>query len=431
MKKSIFGLLAAFVTVTALAQTAAHKEIDANPLLSASNHVAYPYDESNLPQLTKAPDGYEPFYMAHYGRHGSRWLTGYRTYSRPVRMLERADSAGQLTSLGKQVLSTLRLVRDRAYQRAGDLSDLGAEQHQAIARRMYRNFPEIFGGDAHIDARSTIVIRCILSMQNETSTLKALNPKLDIATDASLHDMHYMGWGYGEDTLANSLRKSLDGLTDAYRNKYTHPERFIGSLIISQDWAKGNIDSNSLMNDIFSVAGSLQNHHEFDGLYLLNLFTSEERYDLWKHNNIYWYTHWANAPQNGNRMPYIEKALLHNMIASADSVIACNGKGASLRFGHETCLLPLACLLELDSVNDACDNLDSLDQRWVNYKFYPMGCNIQMVFYRNSGGDVLLKVLFNEHEARLPFETKTFPYYKWNDIKRYYYEKSSKKINWN
>lgn len=130
-------------------------------------------------------------------------------------------------------------------------------------------------------------------------------------------------------------------------------------------------------------------------------------------------------------MPYIEKALLHNMIASADSVIACHGKGASLRFGHETCLLPLACLLELDSVNDACDNLDSLDQRWVNYKFYPMGCNIQMVFYRNSGGDVLLKVLFNEHEARLPFETKTFPYYKWNDIKRYYYEKSSKKINWN
>ena len=31
---------------------------------------------------------------------------------------------------------------------------------------------------------------------------------LHITTDASYHDMYYMGWGYGEDTLANGLRKT-------------------------------------------------------------------------------------------------------------------------------------------------------------------------------------------------------------------------------
>ena len=91
------------------------------------------------------------------------------------------------------MLDTLRMVRTAATNRLGELSDIGAEQHQGIARRMFRNFPEVFAGNGkRIDARSTIVIRCILSMQNETDMLKSLNPYLDIHTDASQADMHYM-----------------------------------------------------------------------------------------------------------------------------------------------------------------------------------------------------------------------------------------------
>jgi hypothetical protein len=112
-------------------------------------------------------------------------------------------------------------------------------------------------------------------------------------------------------------------------------------------------------------------------------------------------------------MPYVERDLLAHMVATADSVIACHGHGATLRFGHETCLLPLACMLEIDNANYSTACLDSLDYNWQCYNYFPMGCNIQLVFYRpgkkgtgNKPGDVLVQVLLNEQEARLPFKTR-------------------------
>ena len=51
---------------------------------------------------------------------------------------------------------------------------------------MARNFPEIFSGQGkHVNAISSVVNRCVLSMTNETQELKAFNPALDITTDAS------------------------------------------------------------------------------------------------------------------------------------------------------------------------------------------------------------------------------------------------------
>ena len=41
--------------------------------LIAGDEVYYAYTYDN-PARTPAPEGYEPFYISHYGRHGSRWL---------------------------------------------------------------------------------------------------------------------------------------------------------------------------------------------------------------------------------------------------------------------------------------------------------------------------------------------------------------------
>ena len=76
--------------------------------------------------------------------------------------------------------------------RDGELTQRGAEQHKGIARRMFKNFPEVFAGRTTIDAKSTTVIRCILSMENALQQLLLLNPQLTIKHDASMHDMYYM-----------------------------------------------------------------------------------------------------------------------------------------------------------------------------------------------------------------------------------------------
>ena len=110
--------------------------------------------------------------------------------------------------------------------------------------------------------------------------------------------------------------------------------------------------------------------------------------------------------------------------------------GASLRFGHETCVLPLACLMELDSVNYSCDDLETLHEHWQDYNTIPKACNIQMIFYRpvgttgNRPDDILVKVLLNEHEALLPVKAVDGPYYRWTDLRRYYDHKLATVIDW-
>ena len=66
----------------------------------ASNYYAYPYPEMPLPQLTAAPQGYLPFHIEHYGRHGSRWHIGEYVYTTPVSIMLKADSCHKLTSRG-------------------------------------------------------------------------------------------------------------------------------------------------------------------------------------------------------------------------------------------------------------------------------------------------------------------------------------------
>jgi len=97
-----------------------------------------------------------------------------------------------------------------------------------------------------------------------------------------------------------------------------------------------------------------------------------------------------------------------------------------LRFGHEVCVLPLACLFELGASGARIEDLEHLDDTWRNYDIFPMGCNIQLIFYRpkkGKQGDILVKGLLNEREQTLPVPTDNYPYYRWADLREYYMKK--------
>ena len=87
-------------------------------------------------KFTAAPKGYKPFYMSHLARHGSRWHSGFKTYTYPLDILEAAEKAGELTEVGKRYLADLRIIVDDATNRDGELSPLGFEQHRSVAERM-------------------------------------------------------------------------------------------------------------------------------------------------------------------------------------------------------------------------------------------------------------------------------------------------------
>ena len=71
----------------------------------------------------------------------------------------------------------------------------------------------------------------------------------------------------------------------------------------------------------------------------------------------------------------MESNLLENILNTADTCIVKKENSATLRFGHESCLLPLVCLLELGDCAYQTTDLSRLDETWRNYKIFPMAGN--------------------------------------------------------
>ena len=421
--KKIFLLCTVLCSCLIAEAQSARDEIKSDTHLSASNYLAYPGPTQG--DLTPAPEGEKPFYLSHYGRHGSRYLINNDEYKRPYEILKAADEAGKLTPLGKDVLKRVKLIYDEAYKRLGDLTPLGAIQHRQIAKRMYERFPEIFEGNAIIDAKSTIVIRCILSMENELQQLLLMNPRLNIRHDASEHDMWDMNFTDKELTGKRSNFETQRAYLE-FVDKHRNYERAMGALFNDAEYMEKNVDAWRLNNYLFKLASNLQSTELHKRITLYDIFTDEEIYSNWQIENVRWYLSYGACPLNGGQQPFTQRNLLRTIIEEADSCIRLRNPGATLRFGHETMVLPLTCLMEINGFGLQETNMERLESKgWLNYKVFPMGANIQFVFYRKNvdDTDVLVKVLLNENEVTLPVKSKTAPYYKWSEVRDYYLQK--------
>ena len=417
MKRFIVLTLLCWLVLGMSAQTA-KEEIFENIHRSAANHYAYPEPHFTM---TAPPKGYKPFYLSHYARHGSRYRVNPDDYTKPLAILREAEKDGALTELGQKTLLLVDSIARMAKDRYGDLTPLGARQHRGIAQRMYKNFPEVFQGTAEVDARSTIVVRCILSMMAECLQLQSQNPELRIRNEATYYDKYYMNY---KDEYFNKKRQEDEVLAvkEAFRKEHLHPERLMKSLFNSEDYVRWKVDAGKLMSYLFELAVIMQSHDT--DLELYSLFTKEECYDLWAIGNVEWYIDYGPSPLTQGKMPYVEANLLENRLNTADTCVVKKENSVTLRFGHETCVLPLACLLELGDCAYQTTDMEKLADVWRNYRIFPKACNIQFVFYRKKGNDdVLVKVLLNEQEMKLPVESELAPYYHWKDVESYYRNK--------
>ena len=314
-----------------------------------------------------------------------------------------------------------------SYKRWGELTPLGAQQHQQIARRMYRRFPSVFRDSVWVDAKSTDVIRCILSMENELQELIRHNPRLRIRHDASAHDMYFMK--QPDKKLSHQRDSSaVKNTIDEWGKRNIDTKPLMARLFKDKEYVTKKVDAGQLTFDLFSLASIVQNSEIRHSLSLYNLFTADELYQLWQRSNAWWYLRYASAPQSGGNQPFSQRNLLRKIITDADSCLALPHPGATLRFGHDTMVMPLTCLLNLNNNDIRVSDIDSLTLKdWSSTRIVPMAANIQFVFYKNPKNpkaDVLVKVLLNEEEATLPLpKTSTPYYYRWSDFKKFYLSK--------
>lgn len=419
------------------------EQVQANPDLVLSDYQPYPILDQNpasIPALTKAPKGYRPFYISHYGRHGSRWLISTATYTRPVAFLKKAKAEGKLTPLGEDVLSRLEIVELAVRGRYGELTRLGAEQHRQIAGRMFRNFPKVFKGDAEIDAKSTVIIRCILSMESACMRLKELNPKLRITNDASNHDMYYMNNQDPDKFFSNITSDPKNAeILEEYKNRIFKTDRLVTSLVKDTSWFKTynekfafkdnpeklpKYTASGLFYDVTELCISLPNT-DLD-VSLMDVVSIEDMHQLNLYRNLGSYRYAGFCDMGQKVTPYRQTYLLKNILETADRQIAKVGTdgrksaGATLRFGHDSNLMPLCSLMDIDGAGVYEPDNDNVANVWNMEHYIPKAGNLQFVFYGKKGAPVLVKVLLNEHEATLPVETDKFPYYEWDKVRAFY-----------
>ena len=394
---------------------------------TGGNYYCYPWLGVEAPALSPAPEGYVPFHLEHYGRHGSRWHIGDYNYDKPYELLSKANADGKLTPLGIEVLEVVTAARDEFKKgRDGELSDKGAIQHKEIGKRMALNYPEIFTPATNIDARSTIVIRSILSMFNGLNGIQSIVPDINIKTDASNADMWYMNY---YDPEMRRIKHRVDTVElKQFQQRHANKGEYFNKLFTDVNYANDSIGP-ELFNPLFSLLINTQSHYAQPWI-AEKVFTIDEARERWLCRNANWFVESGNSKITENRQPFSQRNLLLNIIESADSAINSTVPSVNLRYGHDSIIMPLSCLMELDNFGMEINDLEDLAAAsWHDYLAIPMAANIQIVFYKPEGADtaseddVLVKVLLNERETLLPVNRDTAPYYKWKDLKNYYLQK--------
>lgn len=388
-------------------------EIVENPEYSGGIYYSYHYSPG---LIVPPPDGYQPFYISHYGRHGSRYHTSEEAYIRPLVMLRKVGKLGKLMPKGQEVLAKIEALAMDAHLRYGDLSPRGVQEQRGIAERMVVNYPEIFLTDndrkCYIECHSTLVPRCILSMAAFCERIKEFNPAIVTTRYASSRDLDYMANCQAMQSLGNEP----DRIADSICRTILRPERLMKTLMT--DW-KYIDDPQDLMLRLHTLASIVQDVNHLGITPFYDIFTNEELYELWKCENIRRYLQMGPSVRFGDSLISDAKPLLRNIIETSQDVI--DGKltlSASFRFGHDSYLMPLLALLNIKGAADRVANLHDLNKHWSVEKVSPMAANIQFIFFRNSHtGEVRVRILHNEHDVELPLSGG--PYYPWDKLKNY------------
>jgi len=286
---------------------------------------------------------------------------------------------------------------------------------------MLERFPEVFRDDARVSCVSTIVPRCIESMGVAMAEMKQVNPKLRITMVASQRNQWYMNH-QDRKLRKNYMTPEAKKAYDAYISSRLGNSRLMELIFKNPDIVKEIVDEEKFNYYLMKMGLFQQNTHLYKNTYLQDLFETDELYHMWQIDNVYWYIQHGACKLNGGKQPTSQRFLLRQLIADADSCIRLDKPGAQLRYGHDTVLLPLVCLMGINGFDLATDNFDELEEKgWWCSDVFPMAANLQFIFYRSSpkDKDVLMKVLLNEKEATLPIATDCAPYYHWADVRSY------------
>lgn len=359
--------------------------------------VLHPYPDSPGVE-TPAPSGYKPFYISHFGRHGSRYLSSEKQILPALTILAAAKEEGNLTPAGEILLEKVRELHARSEGMWGQLSALGTEEHKSIARRMVKRCPAAFTDSVRVMA--SVYPRCIVSMAASTGEIARLSPKSRWS--------YKIGKRY--QSIVNTSHRPKEWVSGAslqrkYLKEHLDMEKVLVRLFRDPVRGKGlGGNSSSFLKAIYYAwAGRVAIGLE---PFALESILGEQAVDvIAASDNLAGYRNMA--------IPNAD-SLITDMVVKADAAIASGKPQADLRYGHDNGLMRLLVQMGMDGYPGDLD-----DDQAAAFCFadkVPLAANLQMIFYRNRKGSVLVKFFINEKESFLKC-LPGGPYYAWEDVR--------------
>ena len=367
--------------------------------------------------LSKAPNGYKPVYISHYGRHGSRYAWNSETYTLIRDVFKKAEEKNVLTPYGKEFAKKYMDFWEVPYINAGDLVPLGYDQHLAIGTFVYEQFPQVFKGRKKVDALSSTGQRCIVSMGAFNAGLLSGNPKLQIRMQSD-----HMGMGIiAPPSAPRAIRKKFKGQDEDKVKMEMEVEEFFIRTCDPQSVLDKLFTDSKFLNDFTGGASDflsqlwelLSGYHNYEPEPLFDdLLTADQRVKFWEASNYYSFRSDVTAR-------YGVIPLLNDIIEKSEASFADPNRAAHLRFGHDYILEGMVALLNVDNMGTIPEKPEDAKYWFQSYKI-PMAGTLLFVFYKNKKNDIIFKVVLNENDATLPdLKPVEGNFYRWSDFRAF------------
>lgn len=362
------------------------------------------------------PDSLKPVYISHVGRHGARYPASSANCLKLREALAKADSAGTITPLGRQLTKLNDLVIAASTNRWGALDSLGMAEQRGIASRLFYNFGEIFSNGCTVKALSSYSPRSMMSMFSFIHQLDRMNNRIDFSTSTGRVNSPLMR---PFDIDKNYLEFRKEELWKPPYEEYyrTHcPAAPIRRALGDRFPSAGDDELRDLaLTEYYVVAGCRA--MSIDPV-ASRFFSREEYNALWSCFNLRQYLQ-RTATTISTVPAEIASDLLADIVEGIDGFI--NGKEravAVFRFGHAETLMPLLSLMHLKGCYYMTNYFDTVALHWRDFDIVPMAANLQLILFRSDSGRYYLRCDLNEKPVAL-IPNSTSLYTPWNEARRY------------
>lgn len=337
------------------------------------------------------PDSLTPVMINHVGRHGARYPASPSHLNAVVKALDRAASAGTITPAGRRLQRLAGRVTAAVDGRWGELDSTGVYEQRGIAARMYAEFPELFE-KGRVEAASSYVPRCVMSMYEFCHEISQCCPKVEIATKSgpSLNGLlRFFDSKKYKTTVRSAAYK---GLLDSMMRRTVTMEPL--RRVLGRDYVFGS-DSVALALDEYSMLAGLEAMGMAVGI--SEWFSPEEYNSLWAAFNLKQYVDRTSTTLSSTPAD-VAAPLLDNLIVTTDRFIAGDESVATvnLRFGHAETLMPLLSLMRLRGCYYLTHNYESVALNWMDFNVVPMAANLRLILFRSDSGRYYVRVDHNE-----------------------------------